>query len=97
MSCGPPSGSSQEPCEICLRWQIVLCPLSPRADGQQPDRRVDQVLTPSLAHYAFIDRLKALPFIEAIYLFGSRARGTERERSDIDLAIVCPMAGMRDW
>jgi predicted nucleotidyltransferase len=50
-----------------------------------------------LAHYAFIDRLQALPFIEAIYLFGSRARGTERERADIDLAIVCPMAGMRDW
>ena len=32
-----------------------------------------------------------------IVLFGSRARGTQRERSDIDLAIVCPMAGVRDW
>ncbi len=55
------------------------------------------MLTPPLLHYTFIDRLKALPFVEAIYLFGSRARGTQRERSDIDLAIVCPMAGVRDW
>lgn len=97
MSCGPPSESSQEPCEICRHWQTVLRPLSPRADGPQPERRVDHVLTPPLLHYTFIDRLKALPFVEAIYLFGSRARGTQRERSDIDLAIVCPMAGVRDW
>ena len=47
--------------------------------------------------YRFIDRLKALPFIEAIYLYGSRARGDHRERSDIDLAIVCPAADWRDW
>ena len=52
---------------------------------------------PTLPNYAFIDRLKALPFVEAIYLFGSRARGTHRERSDIDFAIVCPMAGVREW
>ena len=52
---------------------------------------------PTLPNYAFIDRLKALPFVEAIYLFGSRARGTHRDRSDIDLAIVCPMAGVREW
>ena len=52
---------------------------------------------PTLPQYSFIDRLTALPFVEAIYLLGSRARGTQRERSDIDLAIVCPMAGVRDW
>ncbi len=97
MSCGPPSGSSQEPCEICLHWRTVLRPLSPRADGPQPERRVDHVLTPPLPHCTFIDRLEALPFVEAIYLFGSRARGTQRERSDIDLAIVCPMARVREW
>lgn len=55
------------------------------------------MLTPPLLHYTFIDRLKALPFVEAIYLFGSRARGTQHERSDIDLAIVCPTAGVREW
>lgn len=50
-----------------------------------------------LAEYRFIERLKALPFVEAIYLYGSRARGTHRPRSDIDLAIVCPEANGRDW
>lgn len=59
--------------------------------------RYSSSMTPPLPHYTFIDRLKALPFVEAIYLFGSRARGTQRERSDIDLAIVCPTAGVRDW
>jgi predicted nucleotidyltransferase len=51
----------------------------------------------ALAGYQFIERLKALPFVEAIYLYGSRARGTQRPRSDIDLAIVCPKANGRDW
>jgi predicted nucleotidyltransferase len=54
-------------------------------------------MTRPLPDYTFIERLKALPFVEAIYLFGSRARGTQRERSDIDLAIRCPLAGVREW
>jgi predicted nucleotidyltransferase len=36
-------------------------------------------------------------FIEEIWLYGSRARGNQRERSDIDLAIVCPQANTQDW
>ena len=47
--------------------------------------------------YRFIEQIQALPFVEAIYLYGSRARGTERPRSDIDLAIVCPTADSRQW
>ncbi|MBS0236577.1 MAG: nucleotidyltransferase domain-containing protein [Proteobacteria bacterium] len=47
--------------------------------------------------YAFIRQLKVLPFVEAIWLFGSRARGTNAERSDIDLAIVCPKANKEEW
>lgn len=47
--------------------------------------------------YKFIGRLKSLPFVEAIYLYGSRARGDHRPRSDIDLAIVCPTADWRQW
>jgi len=39
--------------------------------------------------YKFIEKLKALPFVEELWLFGSRARGDNKERSDIDLAIVC--------
>ena len=47
--------------------------------------------------YRFIDRLKALPFVEAIYIYGSRARGDHSPRSDIDLAILCPSASWKDW
>jgi predicted nucleotidyltransferase len=47
--------------------------------------------------YRFIDRLKGLPFVEAIYLYGSRARGDHSPRSDIDLAIFCPSASQKDW
>jgi len=47
--------------------------------------------------YNFLKKLQDLPYIEAIWLFGSRARGDNRERSDIDLAIVCPNASDADW
>ena len=47
--------------------------------------------------YHFIDRLKALPFVEAVYLFGSRARGDNRERSDIDLAIKLRENNIENW
>ena len=48
-------------------------------------------------NYQFINRIKSLPFVEAIYLFGSRARGDADEKSDIDLAIACPNANVGDW
>jgi predicted nucleotidyltransferase len=47
--------------------------------------------------YHFIDRLKVLPFVEAIYIYGSRARGDHSPRSDIDLALLCPSASRKDW
>jgi len=47
--------------------------------------------------YKFIEQLKTLDFVEEIWLFGSRARGDAQERSDIDLAILCPKANERDW
>lgn len=47
--------------------------------------------------YQFIKYLKTLPFIDAIWLFGSRARCDNREKSDIDLAIICPDATDQDW
>lgn len=50
-----------------------------------------------MLNYRFIDQLKALPFVEAIYLFGSRARGDGNDKSDIDLAIVCPSASVGEW
>lgn len=50
-----------------------------------------------LKPYSFIEKLKALPFVQAIYLYGSRARGDNEERSDIDLALSCPNASRSDW
>jgi len=47
--------------------------------------------------YQFLELLKQLPFVESIYLYGSRARGDNRPRSDIDLAIGAPQASWRDW
>lgn len=47
--------------------------------------------------YKFIDQIKALNFVEKIIVFGSRARGDNKERSDIDLAIFCPEATMKQW
>ncbi len=51
----------------------------------------------NIINYHFFEKLCALPFIDAIFLYGSRARGDHKERSDIDLAIVCPSATSDDW
>ena len=47
--------------------------------------------------HQIVDDLKCVSSIEALILFGSRARGTHRERSDIDLAVICPKASRNDW
>lgn len=45
----------------------------------------------------FYQKLTQLPFVERIMLYGSRARGTHRDRSDIDLAVDCPRATLQNW
>ncbi len=40
---------------------------------------------------------QAWPTVEAVWLFGSRARGDHRQRSDIDLAVWAPTTGPRQW
>jgi uncharacterized protein len=37
------------------------------------------------------------PAVTKIYLFGSRARGDNQEKSDIDLAIVAPKITTKEW
>ena len=37
------------------------------------------------------------PSVEKVILFGSRARGDERERSDIDMVVVGPKITDREW
>ncbi len=44
-----------------------------------------------------VGRLAAQPRVQRIWLFGSRARGDARDRSDIDLAIEAPHANRREW
>ncbi|KJW02838.1 nucleotidyltransferase domain protein [Rickettsia endosymbiont of Ixodes pacificus] len=51
----------------------------------------------SIIEYSFLTNLTKLPFIEEVWLFGSRGRGDNRERSDIDIAILCPNANEDDW
>jgi len=35
--------------------------------------------------------------VERVVLFGSRARGDHRSKSDFDFAISAPTAGIREW
>jgi predicted nucleotidyltransferase len=44
-----------------------------------------------------VKKLAAQPRVRRIWLFGSRARGEARERSDIDIAIEAPGADRREW
>lgn len=50
-----------------------------------------------ITQYNFLQKLQKLPFIEEIWLYGSRSRGDAQSRSDIDLAIICPSATKDDW
>jgi predicted nucleotidyltransferase len=44
-----------------------------------------------------VEELAAVPEVERVMLFGSRARGDNRERSDIDLAVAAPGASVLLW
>jgi predicted nucleotidyltransferase len=50
-----------------------------------------------ITDYAFYTKLTQQPFVEQIWLFGSRARGDNQDRADIDIAIYCPTATAKDW
>lgn len=51
-----------------------------------------------LSEHGFLKKLAQLPFVEKIILYGSRARNDNKERSDIDLAIVCSNSiENKDW
>lgn len=51
----------------------------------------------NIKQHDFYSEIRGMPFVEAIWLYGSRARKNNRIRSDIDLAIVCPKATAEDW
>lgn len=54
-------------------------------------------MSKNIKNYKFIDTLKDLPYVDEVWLFGSRARGDNQDRSDIDIAIICPKATDNDW
>lgn len=54
-------------------------------------------MSKDIKSYLFIEKLESLPFIEEIWLFGSRARCDNKERSDIDIAIICPNITDQEW
>lgn|ERR1035437_1626143 len=43
------------------------------------------------------EKASQYPAIEKVLVFGSRARGDARERSDFDLAVVAPGIDRSDW
>jgi predicted nucleotidyltransferase len=47
--------------------------------------------------YKFYEKLKALQCVEEIWLFGSRVRGSNQARADIDMAICAPTADIYAW
>lgn len=50
-----------------------------------------------LREYDFFKKLAELPFVDAIYVYGSHAHGSADERSDVNLAVLCPDANETDW
>ncbi len=50
-----------------------------------------------MKNYKFIKQLQLLPWVDALWLFGSRARNDNAARADIDLAVVCPTATDAQW
>ena len=56
-------------------------------------------MTPSLPPSVrpLVARLAAEPGVRRVVLFGSRARGDGRERSDVDLALDAPGLSRAEW
>lgn len=50
-----------------------------------------------IKNYDFLQKLQNLSFIDEIWLFGSRIRGDNQPRADIDLAISCKNANFDEW
>ncbi len=47
--------------------------------------------------HTLVKKLSACDTVEQIILYGSRARGDNNPRSDIDLAVRCPSASSSQW
>jgi len=64
--------------------------------GEVNDRTDSAALLPRGIR-ELVNELAKMPSLERIVLFGSRARGDGGPRSDVDLAVVAPMATVAEW
>jgi len=44
-----------------------------------------------------VQQLRSFQSVDKVILFGSRARGDDDPRSDIDLSVACPRAPKEEW
>ena len=79
--------------EIRGRGGATLSP--PRPSGPPHAPPVTPSLPPSVR--PLVARLAAEPEVRRVVLFGSRARGDGRERSDVDLALDAPGLSRAGW
>jgi predicted nucleotidyltransferase len=63
-----------------------------RTGRMLPEALARRDLIGGLAH-----RISLHPAVERVWLYGSRARGDNFDRSDIDLAIEAPAMDGQDW
>jgi predicted nucleotidyltransferase len=68
-----------------------------RMEAQSHNHEVGWLPGRALVPYAFPERLAAFPWVRRLVLFGSRARGDHRARSDFDIAVDCAGAGVMQW
>ncbi|WP_081413222.1 type VII toxin-antitoxin system MntA family adenylyltransferase antitoxin [Aneurinibacillus terranovensis] len=55
------------------------------------------MLLPKGLHEQIVRIVSGVADVEKVILFGSRACGDANDRSDVDLAIVCPNANQKQW
>lgn len=64
---------------------------------ESPALRYEATMQPLPALQSLVEVIAGQPHVRRVWLFGSRARGDARPRSDIDLAVEAPAAGRREW
>lgn len=84
-------GAGQRPVRAAARLRRLPPAVNALTQPAISDAAIDHITG------LLIDTLSASPVVERVWLFGSRARGDARPRSDIDIAVTAPQASLRDW
>jgi uncharacterized protein len=78
-------------------WAVVLFKKRCKKERMSMKSQETQKFIAWLHSAAFVKNIKNFPFVKKVVLFGSRARGDNAQRSDIDIAVFCPHATIQDW